>query len=154
FRTGGGVGGSLPLEERPQNRTGKCIMWKTLAILVTGISLLLSAPVPAAPQTGQAILPGGCVVRALEIKGKLHWDPTEIARPYDVYWYVSVGGQRYYLHFGKAKELEKRAWTLKGMVVVTGRLEAVGRWLVVHVDTLKATGEDATRDKTLEERTY
>jgi hypothetical protein len=124
-------------------------MWKILAPLATGISLLLTAPFPAAGPTGQAILPGGRVVRTVEIKGKLQWDPTEIARPYDVYWYVPVGGQRYYLHFGNAKAAQKQAWTLKGAVVVTGRLEAAGRWLVVHVDTLKEAGEE-----TLEQRTY
>jgi hypothetical protein len=124
-------------------------MWKALAPLVTGVTLLLTAPVPAAVQTGQAILPGGCVVRTVEIKGQLQWDPTEIARPYDVYWYVAVSGQQYYLHFGKNKELEKRASTLKGTVVVAGSLETIGRWLIVHVDTLKAAAE-----KVLEQRTY
>jgi hypothetical protein len=34
---------------------------------------------------------------AVEIKGKLAFDPTEILRLFGVCWYISVGDQRYYL---------------------------------------------------------
>ncbi len=74
----------------------------------------------------------------VEIKGKLAFDPTEIWRPFGVYWYISSGDQRFYLDFGKNTEVEKLASTLQGTVVVTGRLEVSRLWQIVHVATLKA----------------
>jgi hypothetical protein len=70
----------------------------------------------------------------VEIKGTLKIDPTEIKRPYEVCWYIACGEQHYYLDFGK----ETGAPALNSTVVATGRLEINGRWLILHVSTLKA----------------
>jgi hypothetical protein len=84
---------------------------------------------------------------AVEVKGKLAVDPTEILRPFGGTRYITAEGQRYYLDFGKTTDLEKVAASLKGTAVATGRLEVSGRWLLLHVATLKAA-------EALQERTY
>jgi hypothetical protein len=73
----------------------------------------------------------------VNLQGRLEFDPTEIYRPFGVYWYVNVQGQHYYLHFGTNSSLLKLAGSLTGSrLAVTGTLEQHGRWLIVHVSSV------------------
>ena len=88
----------------------------------------------------------------VQITGSVQQDMTEILRPYQVTWYISSGGQNYYLHFAGNKELQKVASTAKGSVTVAGELEIKGRWLIVHVHSLKPAAKVSI--PLLEERVY
>jgi hypothetical protein len=121
-------------------------MWKTLAPVLSGACLFLSLPAIASGQPARSPLPGRTAVNPAEIKGRLLDDPTEILRPFGTHGYILSGRQRYYLDFGEARGLEKRASALQGTTaVVTGRLEAHGRWLIVRVTALKADGPVTVR---------
>jgi hypothetical protein len=76
----------------------------------------------------------------VEIKGTLTFDPSKIMRPYGVSQYITVKGQRYYLHFGKNAGLQKLAGKLTGeTVVVTGTLDRTQGMNIVHVTGLSVT---------------
>jgi hypothetical protein len=102
------------------------------------------------PDTGTVrvtgLKPDGFV--KVEIKGTLTVDPTEILRPYNVSEYIPVGEHRYYLHFDDVRKRDTQAAVQGATVVVTGRLETSGRWLIVHVSSLVKVAE------ALEERAY
>jgi hypothetical protein len=140
-------GGKTYILDLPQGHEGAERL-KGKKVKVTGVLGKSTVGFPGRQYEMPVISVGTLVsADAVEIRGTLKIDPTEIKRPFGVSWYVSSGDQQFYLDFGQAKELEKLASTLQGTVVVTGRLEVSRLWQIVHVATLKA-------EELLEERAY
>src|SRR5262249_20741689 len=106
------------------------IMWKSLPPVLFGLSLVLTVPALASDPADRTILPGGCVVQTVEIKGKLFWEWVTDSRPshppicFQWVWKLTVGGKTYELDFDRNQKLQELAGKLDGRtVVVTGILD-------------------------------
>jgi hypothetical protein len=101
-------------------------MCKTLPLLLTGISLFLAIPAPAAEKADLGKHPGGAAVRVVEIKGKLYHvkgvAESNPPKPFE-YWKLLAAGKTYYLHLpskellGLAEKLTSRVTVVTGILV-------------------------------------
>jgi hypothetical protein len=98
-------------------------MWKTIAPIVTGLSLLLAVPAPATEKGAPAKGPEGTVVRAVVLKGVLRHVQGELQKdppmPFE-YWQLDAGGKTYYLDLRGKQLLERAEKLVNRPVVVTG----------------------------------
>src|SRR5262245_19120089 len=102
---------------------GGSIMWKTIAPIVAGLTLLLAAPAPATDKVERGKSADGLVVRTVVLKGTLRHVKGEKTReppiPFD-YWTLHADGETYYLHLRSKELLELAEQLVNRPVVVTG----------------------------------
>ena len=114
-------------------------MWKTIAPIVAGLTLLRAAPAPATENVEPGKGADNLVARTVVLKGMLRHVKGEKTRepaiPFD-YWTVHADGETYYLHLRSKELLELAEQLVNRPVVVTGIPEPASPTL--RVTSLKA----------------
>jgi hypothetical protein len=74
----------------------------------------------------------------VEIRGKLKQDSTDIERPYDVYWFLNLRSNNYYLLTNSPALTDQVNKLGNQEVIAIGTLEVKGHWNIVRVTSLEA----------------